>query len=255
MNDSRTLRSKLFLRHYVGKIYCCTVSTGLLIVRRNNKTMLCGNSSVSEHISFTFHIEGIDRAVLAQLSRHRHISLSVVSQRYVPFDNFQYTTPPTFTEEDRQSYDNLMKSISKEYQLLVNNMAPKEDARAVLPNSCYVELYMTANARTLIEISHLRLCSRAQHGIRTMFWRIKDEVSRVCPEVAQYMVPSCESHEIPFCEESKSCGKHPSLKAILKSKDDDIEMLADKIEELQDKIDQLQDDISRERDYGDDLRL
>ena len=40
-----------------------------------------GHMSVLEHINFTFHITGVSRALLAQLSRHRHISLSVRSQR------------------------------------------------------------------------------------------------------------------------------------------------------------------------------
>ena len=47
-----------------------------------------GHRSVLEHISFTFHVEGVSRALLAQLSRHRHISLSVRSQRYCEENNF-----------------------------------------------------------------------------------------------------------------------------------------------------------------------
>lgn len=49
-----------------------------------------GHRSVLEHISFTFEVSGVSRALLAQLSRHRHISLSVQSQRYVSMDNFDY---------------------------------------------------------------------------------------------------------------------------------------------------------------------
>ena len=49
--------------------------------------------SVLEHVSFTFHIQGISRACLAQLSRHRHISLSVRSQRYCREDNFEFVNP------------------------------------------------------------------------------------------------------------------------------------------------------------------
>ncbi len=43
-----------------------------------------GHSSTLEHISFTFAIEGVSRALLAQLTRHRvGFSFSVQSQRYV----------------------------------------------------------------------------------------------------------------------------------------------------------------------------
>ena len=41
-----------------------------------------GHESVFEHIVYTFRIENITRALLQELARHRHISLSVKSTRY-----------------------------------------------------------------------------------------------------------------------------------------------------------------------------
>ena len=40
------------------------------------------HSSTLEHISYTFDIDGISRACLQELARHRHASLSVKSTRY-----------------------------------------------------------------------------------------------------------------------------------------------------------------------------
>ena len=42
-----------------------------------------GHQSPVEHASFTFGIEGVSRAFLAQITRHRVASFSVKSQRYV----------------------------------------------------------------------------------------------------------------------------------------------------------------------------
>ena len=42
-----------------------------------------GHESPIEHVSFTFGIEGVSRALLAQITRHRIASYSVQSQRYV----------------------------------------------------------------------------------------------------------------------------------------------------------------------------
>ena len=42
-----------------------------------------GHESPFEHANFTFGIEGVSRALLAQLTRHRIASYSVQSQRYV----------------------------------------------------------------------------------------------------------------------------------------------------------------------------
>ena len=53
-----------------------------------------GHESPIEHVSFTFGIEGVSRALLAQITRHRMASFSVQSQRYVAENDFEYVTPP-----------------------------------------------------------------------------------------------------------------------------------------------------------------
>ena len=40
------------------------------------------HGSVGEHLNYNFAIEGISRACLQELARHRHASLSVKSSRY-----------------------------------------------------------------------------------------------------------------------------------------------------------------------------
>ena len=57
-----------------------------------------GHYSVLEHINFTFYVKDVSRALLAQISRHRHISMSCRSQRYCSEDGFKYVNP--FTGED-----------------------------------------------------------------------------------------------------------------------------------------------------------
>ena len=47
-----------------------------------------------EHASFTFAVEGVSRALLAQITRHRIASFSVRSQRYVNEGEFDYVIPP-----------------------------------------------------------------------------------------------------------------------------------------------------------------
>ena len=42
-----------------------------------------GHESTLEHASATFYITGVSRALLSELTRHRHLSYSVLSQRYV----------------------------------------------------------------------------------------------------------------------------------------------------------------------------
>ena len=182
--------------------------------------MASGHMSVMEHISFTFHVRGISRACLAQLSRHRHISLSVRSQRYCREDDFDYVNP--FPVSDPRMYELYggVAHCNDVYQSLVASGARAEDARMILPNACCTELYLTANARALIEMSHLRLCNRAQKEIRELFTLMKELLQGFCPEVSMRMVPSCEMHrEMFICPERESCGKHPKLSdLVLKEK-------------------------------------
>lgn len=176
-----------------------------------------GHLSTWEHISFTFHIKGVSRALLAQLSRHRHISLSVRSQRYCREDGFEYVTP-NLSKENQELYDWFIDKEKTFYQTMVHEDVKPEDARMLLPNACCTELYLTMNARALIEASNKRLCTRAQSEIREMFQKMKEQVSIYSPMIANWMVPQCEKNEkYPFCPEHKSCGRHPKLSEVYKS--------------------------------------
>lgn len=218
VNDSRNKKAYARKERFSGTVYCAQVSSGLLIVRREGCVCLCGNCSVLEHISFTFHVKGVSRALLAQLSRHRHISLSVQSQRYNVYDDgFGYVNP---FMEGTVAYDFFESDISElqdNYNRYIVMGEKPENARAVLPNACCTELFLTMNARALIEASNKRLCTRAQSEIREMFQKMKEQVSIYSPMIANWMVPQCEKNEkYPFCPEHKSCGRHPKLSEVYK---------------------------------------
>lgn len=176
---------------------------------------LSGHTSVYEHISFVFHVKGVSRALLAQITRHRHAGFSVRSQRYNNEFDFDFVNPISEPNKYHDYFDEYMRDINAMYYNMTDAGIAAEDARAVLPNACCTELVISANARALMEMSHLRLCNRAQKEIRELFQMFKTEVSGVCPEVAAAMVPSCEIHaRYPFCPEFKCCGKHPKLKDV-----------------------------------------
>ena len=182
--------------------------------------------SVLGRVSFTFHIQGISRACLAQLSRHRHISLSVRSQRYCREDDFQFVNPFPDGSFGAAEFEEYMEDARANYADMVDDGIKPEDARAVLPNACCTELYLTANARALIEMSHLRMCRRAQREIQELFYAIRSCLRHVSPIVAQNMVPSCQAHGgVPFCTERNSCGWYPKLSDLLCAQEDDEEDL------------------------------
>src|SRR5690606_4398350 len=54
--------------------------------------------SVLEHGSLTLYVEGVSRSLLTELERHRFLSFSVISQRYVSHDPEWIVTPPLIAE-------------------------------------------------------------------------------------------------------------------------------------------------------------
>lgn len=79
-----------------------------------------GHESPFEHITFTFGIEGVSRALLAQITRHRIASYSVQSQRYVDMRNFEYVIPPVALANEKvlERYNNIMGYLADEYAFL-----------------------------------------------------------------------------------------------------------------------------------------
>ena len=140
------------------------------------------HQSPFEHVSFTFGIEGVSRAMLAQITRHRIASFSVQSQRYVEMGHFGYVVPQTIAENDEalDEYQHLMCLVRIVYNKLIELDIPAEDARFVLPNACETRMIVTMNARELMHFFSLRCCKRAQWEIRA----VADEMLRLCKEVA-----------------------------------------------------------------------
>ncbi len=140
------------------------------------------HQSPFEHVSFTFGIEGVSRAMLAQITRHRIASFSVQSQRYVEMGRFGYVIPQTIAESDESldEYQHIMYLVRIVYNKLIELGIPAEDARFVLPNACETRMIVTMNARELLHFFSLRCCKRAQWEIRA----VADEMLRLCKEVA-----------------------------------------------------------------------
>lgn len=193
-----------------------------------------GHHSVTEFAQFTFHIEGVSRALTHQLVRHRMASYAQRSQRYVGENDFDYVVPPTIKNntEAIEKYIRCMKEIRQRYEELQNLGIPNEDARMVLPNACCSTIEVSMNLRELMHFCNERLCTRAQWEIRTLAIAMKKEVVAVCPELADFLVPKCEiNKDFPYCNEHNSCGRHNSLgeiKEVLGSLEEIKEVLDNK---------------------------
>lgn len=159
-----------------------------------NHIVNSGHTSTLEHITFTFSIEGVSRALLAQLTRHRvGWSYSVQSQRYVKMSSesrsggFDYVVPES-VKESGLSFDVAMKEIQGWYDRLIEMGIPQEDARSVLPNAAATNLVVTCNLRALIDFVGKRDRSKgAQSEIAQLAEIMKRKVMSVEPRLANFL--------------------------------------------------------------------
>ena len=176
-----------------------------------NRVVSSGHYSTIEHIQVSFAISNISRACSHQLVRHRHMSFSQKSQRYVKEKGqFDYLTPDPIENnpELKQKFDDFMEKISEFYLELTSAGIPAEDARAVLPNAASTSMVASLNLRELIHLANLRLCTRAQKEIRILVKRMCEALIEEEPWLKDYLVPKCE--RFGFCDEDKSCGRMPT---------------------------------------------
>jgi thymidylate synthase (FAD) len=155
-----------------------------------------GHSSTLEHVSFTFAIEDVSRALLAQLTRHRvGFSYSVQSQRYVKFGSndrsggFDFVAPESVSKSlvAKEIFDEAMDRAQELYDLLRSAGVPAEDARAVLPQASACNLVMTANLRAILEFYSKRQPGKgAQKEITELAVALKDAVINVEPWTTQF---------------------------------------------------------------------
>ena len=179
-----------------------------------NKVISSGHYSTIEHIQISFAISNVSRACTHQLVRHRLMSFSQKSQRYVKEKGqFDYIIPPTINRnpELKAKFEEFMACISEKYLEFTESGIPAEDARFVLPNAAASSMVASLNLREMIHIANLRLCSRAQYEIRTLVKSMCAELVKEEPWLKSYLVPKCV--RMGYCDEDKSCGRMPPKKS------------------------------------------
>lgn len=176
------------------------------------KIVKMGHHSVLEHVSFTFGIEGVSRALTHQLVRHRVASYSQKSQRYVKHKHgFEYVLPDSISESGlKNRYEEMMNSISSLYDELISAGIPSEDARYILPNACETKIIVTMNARELLHFFKMRCCNRAQWEIRGMADKMLVECIKVAPSIFSHAGPGCVHGVCP--ENEFTCGKSSEVR-------------------------------------------
>ncbi len=176
-----------------------------------------GHFGPFEHVQATFHVKGVSRALMAQITRHRPATFDVQSMRYVTFNDLHpevgewFVEIPelgnaelhgrnaelservseTMTDEEialdrgrvyRQALENAIASYK---DLLALGTAP-ENARMVLPIGTKVNIVFSMNARTLMHIADMRGEADSQWEIREMTEAVLEQAAEWCPYTFDY---------------------------------------------------------------------
>jgi thymidylate synthase (FAD) len=144
-----------------------------LIDRVGNKFK---HASTLEHLVYTFYIQGVSRALLQELARHRLASLSVKSTRYtlkelkdempININDLQRASKYLVMSGEKIVDEMSIKALENLRQVLSNGVS-NDKAKYCLPESYKTELTWTINARSLQNFISLR-------SDKAALWEIRD---------------------------------------------------------------------------------
>ena len=145
-----------------------------------------GHESILEHINLTYAIKGISRALLQELARHRHLSLSVESTRHTLRKQLEDIK---FFNELPEEYLSLARSFAI-FAATTPDM-PNDELKYYLPEFWPTNLVLTSNVRELRHILNLRTAPAALKEFRDLARAMYEAV----PEEFKYLLKDCVHEE------------------------------------------------------------
>jgi thymidylate synthase (FAD) len=162
-----------------------------------------GHGSVLEHAVFNLIITGVSRSLTHELVRHRHMSYSQLSQRYVDESVAEYVEPAIIAQDPalHAVWVAAIEAAHRAYVTLAEHLAARlatdpgagtaterrkaarQAARSVLPNATETKIFVTANARALRHFLELRGSRHAEPEIRKLAVAILDTLAPVAPHL------------------------------------------------------------------------
>ena len=163
-----------------------------------------GHFAALEHATVTFYLTGLSRSAAHELVRHRHLSFSQLSQRYVAEPQARIVIPPGM-EDDAELQQILTAAADAghaAYLTLLEKLETKlaageptenlgalrrkharQAARAVLPNATETRIVVTGNYRAWRHFVAVRASEHADVEIRRVAIACLRELAATAPAV------------------------------------------------------------------------
>ena len=157
--------------------------------RINRVANVSKHASTIEHLYYSFDIDGISRAVLQELARHRIASYTVKSSRYtlqelkkeISFDasnpDIDWVRASQFIVITKNDYvDYASVKALEELRDLLGMGVPNDKAKYCMPEAYKTSLVMSINARSLQNFLELRTSKHALKEIQSLARNIFEAV-------------------------------------------------------------------------------
>lgn len=155
-----------------------------------------GHFSVTEHGSATFYIDGVTRNLTHELIRHRHLSYSEVSQRYVDIGSYAFVEHPGMEGLSDEARQDLLAAIDagrKAYQSIMKDRTAqgmgrkqaRQVARHALVSGTETKILVSGNMRAWRDMLWKRLDPAADDEIRLVAKEILVQLKRIAPNTFQ----------------------------------------------------------------------
>lgn len=161
---------------------------------RSNKDYLrniigLDHESVVSHGAATFYCTGVSRSLTHELIRHRWLSFSELSQRYVPAEDLQAVIPPALSGWEVADAKEAFNAAMEAYRDLVESLEDRgvtgkkarEAARALLPNATETRIVVSGNIRAWRDFLKQRLSPHADAEIRLFATEIHKQLVEIAP--------------------------------------------------------------------------
>ena len=201
--------------HRAGICWNADISDKHKNFKRGIDCITANHGRTFEFVDVHMIIDGYSARVIREYTRHIGGSTPWLqsSTRYIDYSDFETIRPGTIehNKEATVAYNRTIKNIKNELVELSDLGIPREDIANLLPLGMTTKIVEKRNLRNLIDMSHVRKCSRAYWEFRELFSDIENALKEYSSEwnlvVGNMFKPKCELYG--YCDETKGCGKKP----------------------------------------------
>lgn len=169
-----------------------------------------------EFVDVHMIIDGFSARVMREYFRHvgGMTPYLQASTRYINYEDFNIIRPKSIesNKEALIEFNSTTKQLRETLENLKDLGIPNEDVANLLPLGMTTKCVEKRNLRNIVDMSHVRKCSRAYHEFRLdLFPTIENELKNYSDQwnwiVYNLFKPKCEIYG--YCDEAKSCGRKP----------------------------------------------